>query len=55
MRRPAISGSVWNDTDGNGARDAAETGIAGVTVSLIDANGSVNTDVQRPPMAATPS
>jgi hypothetical protein len=39
----AISGSVWNDADDNGTRDAAEVGMAGINVNLIDATGSVQT------------
>ncbi|MEZ5022932.1 MAG: SdrD B-like domain-containing protein [Chitinophagales bacterium] len=41
-----IGDFVWNDTDGDGIQDAGETGIEGVTVYLIDANGdTVQTDV----------
>ena len=40
-----ISGTVWNDADGDGTRGAAETGIAGVSVNLIDAAGAVQTSV----------
>lgn len=32
----AISGSIWNDANGDGARDAGEAGIAGRTVILDD-------------------
>lgn len=36
----SISGSIWNDADGNGALDGGETGIEGVTVDLYrDENG----------------
>jgi len=36
-----VSGLIWNDADGDGVRDAGEPGIQGVTVTLIDASGSV--------------
>ena len=42
-----ISGSVWNDDDGNGVRDEIEDGIAGVTVDLYfdnDGAGTLNPD-----------
>ena len=34
-----ISGVVWADTDGDGERNAEETGLSGITVNLLDANG----------------
>jgi hypothetical protein len=34
-----ISGSVYNDANTNGIREATEAGIPGVTVSLLDTNG----------------
>jgi CSLREA domain-containing protein len=40
----AISGRVWRDANRNAALDAAEQGIEGVTLTLLDANGdSVDT------------
>jgi uncharacterized repeat protein (TIGR01451 family) len=38
----AISGTVWNDVNGNGVINAGESGISGVTISLyrdVNANG----------------
>ena len=35
----AISGTVWNDVDGDGVRADDESGVAGVTVTLTDADG----------------
>ncbi len=40
-----ISGTVWNDADGNAVRDVSEIGIADVSVNLIDADGAVKTAV----------
>jgi uncharacterized repeat protein (TIGR01451 family) len=37
----SISGLVFNDADGDGILDAGEAGLAGVTVELKDAGGSV--------------
>ena len=38
--RPGVIGdSVWRDRNGNGVRDAGDTGIAGVTVTLLDQEG----------------
>jgi hypothetical protein len=34
-----IGDTVWNDANGNGIQDNGETGIAGVTVTLLDSNG----------------
>lgn len=34
-----IQGFVWNDTDGNGAWGSQEVGVAGATVTLVDALG----------------
>ncbi|MBL0283944.1 MAG: carboxypeptidase regulatory-like domain-containing protein [Zoogloea sp.] len=40
--RPATLGDrVWLDTNANGVQDAGETGLAGVTVQLKNADGSV--------------
>jgi len=36
-----ISGAVFNDINGNGVKDAGETGLAGVRVELVDADGTV--------------
>lgn len=39
--RPASIGDlVWEDTDGDGQRDAGEGGVAGATVRLLDAAGN---------------
>ncbi|HSN76964.1 MAG TPA: SdrD B-like domain-containing protein [Anaerolineae bacterium] len=35
----SVGDRVWNDADGNGAQDAGELGIPGVTVSLYAADG----------------
>lgn len=37
----AVTGSVFNDTNGNGIQDPGENGIGGVTVELVDENGNV--------------
>ncbi|UJS26611.1 IPTL-CTERM sorting domain-containing protein [Thiothrix winogradskyi] len=37
----SLSGVVWTDTDTDGVRDAEETGIPGVTVKVLDSNGTV--------------
>ena len=50
LYRPASLGdTVWYDTNRNGTQDAGEAGVAGVRVTLLDANGnpvgaSVSTD-----------
>ena len=36
----ALGDYVWCDTNGNGVQDAAETGLAGVTVDLLNATGT---------------
>jgi len=36
----SLSDRVWEDTDGDGVQDTGETGLAGVTVSLLDASGA---------------
>ncbi|MGH1505186.1 MAG: SdrD B-like domain-containing protein, partial [Acidimicrobiales bacterium] len=42
----AIGDRVWADDDGDGVEDAGESGIAGVTVELLDGTGTViGTDV----------
>ncbi|MFP4031040.1 MAG: SdrD B-like domain-containing protein, partial [Desulfococcaceae bacterium] len=38
---PDVSGTVWNDTDGNGNFDAGEPFISGVTVALVNNSGAV--------------
>ncbi len=38
-----LSGVVWNDTDGDGAVDAGETGIAGVTLDILSGTTVVAT------------
>ncbi|WP_293674768.1 SdrD B-like domain-containing protein [Thiolapillus sp.] len=37
----SIGNYVWHDDDGNGVRDTEESGIAGVTVELLDGSGAV--------------
>jgi hypothetical protein len=39
--REEISGTVFNDANGNGVRDTGEAGIQGVTVNLLDSTGAV--------------
>ena len=39
-----ISGTVFVDSDSSGVQDPAEAGIAGVTVTLVDADGNVLTE-----------
>ena len=36
-----VSGTVYNDLNGNGAQDPGEPGIGGVTVNLLDNDGNV--------------
>jgi len=36
-----LGDTVWMDDNGNGAQDLGEKGVAGVTVTLLDENGSV--------------
>ena len=39
--RPGVIGdSVWQDRNGNGVRDPGDPGVAGVTVTLLDAEGN---------------
>ncbi|KAB2964537.1 SdrD B-like domain-containing protein [Zoogloea sp.] len=40
-RTAALGDKVWLDKNANGVQDAGEAGLAGVTVKLIDAGGSV--------------
>ena len=35
-----VGNRVWNDSDANGVQDAGESGIAGLTVQMIDIDGS---------------
>lgn len=42
--RATIGDFVWNDTDANGIQDDGEPGFGGVTVRLLDAEGSPVTD-----------
>jgi hypothetical protein len=37
-----LGDAIWNDANGNGIQDEGEAGIAGVTVTLLDANGLPN-------------
>jgi serine-aspartate repeat-containing protein C/D/E len=38
-----VSGVKFNDVNGNGVRDAGEAGLAGVTIRITDASGTVTT------------
>jgi SdrD B-like domain/Bacterial Ig domain len=38
---PALGGRVWIDLNANGIRDGGESGLAGITVTLLDAAGLV--------------
>ncbi len=48
----AVSDRVWFDADRDGIQDAAEAGIAGVTVTLVKADGSPAVDANGAPIAA---
>src|SRR5207248_4587873 len=49
-----VSGTVWNDANGNGTNDVAETGVANVTVDLVqDLNTNGVADVGEPVAAST--
>lgn len=37
--RGSVSGTLWNDTNGNGRNDAGEAGLPGLTVSLFKVSG----------------
>ncbi|HVE66475.1 MAG TPA: SdrD B-like domain-containing protein [Thermoanaerobaculia bacterium] len=39
----SVSGTKFNDANGNGSRDAGESGLAGVTIRLTSAGGQVTT------------
>jgi serine-aspartate repeat-containing protein C/D/E len=41
FRKASLGDFVWNDCDSDGIQDANETGVAGVTVKLLDAAGNV--------------
>ncbi len=44
----SLGSTIWQDTDADGTQDAAEPAIAGATITLLNANGSVfdsNTDL----------
>ncbi len=40
----SIGNFVWLDTDADGIQDAGETGIGGISVSIVDSNGNLVTD-----------
>jgi protocatechuate 3,4-dioxygenase beta subunit len=40
-QRGSLAGTVWDDTNTDGVHDAGETGLAGVTVTILNANGEV--------------
>jgi uncharacterized repeat protein (TIGR01451 family)/fimbrial isopeptide formation D2 family protein len=39
----SVSGTLWNDTNNNGVKDTGETGIAGVTISLLQGGNIIAT------------
>ena len=39
-RSASLGNTVWYDTNRNGSQDAGEAGVAGVRVTLLDANGN---------------
>ncbi|MDP2433897.1 MAG: SdrD B-like domain-containing protein [Pseudomonadota bacterium] len=41
VQRARLGDTIWEDSNANGQQDAGETGLAGVTVQLKDANGNV--------------
>ncbi len=47
QQQGTVSGTVFNDLNGNGSQDVGEAGIPGVTMSLIDANGQIAHDHHR--------
>ena len=50
--RPASIGNIiWTDVDADGVQDVGETGVAGATVTLLNADGSPATDVHNEPIA----
>jgi len=49
-----ISGTVWNDANGNGTNDLAETGLANVSLDLVqDVNTNGLADAGEPAVAST--
>ena len=50
--RLSLGDAVWIDADDDGVYDPTESGMAGVTVTLLDANGNPVTDVFGNPVAA---
>jgi protocatechuate 3,4-dioxygenase beta subunit len=38
-KQSSISGTVWNDENGNGLFNSVETGVQGITINLIDNSG----------------
>jgi len=52
--QPASLGdTVWEDLNGDGVQDAGEPGMAGVTVTLYNADGTPATDLNGNPMTMT--
>jgi hypothetical protein len=45
LPKVSVGNLVWFDTDRDGVQDASEPGIAGVTLSITNADGSAVTDV----------
>ncbi len=52
-RTSAVGNFVWNDLNQNGIQDVGETGIEGVTVSLLDASGNPVLDGLSNPFTTT--
>ena len=48
----AVGDIVWFDTNANGVQDAGETGVPGVQVQLLNADGTIATYVNGNPVAA---
>ncbi|PZU49075.1 MAG: hypothetical protein DI566_01795 [Microbacterium sp.] len=53
LRTYAVGDYVWLDANGNGAQDAGEVPVDGVTVRLLDAAGNPAVDIHGDPVAAT--
>jgi hypothetical protein len=49
----SVGNYVWLDSNGNGIQDSTESGIAGVTLTLTNADGSPVTDVVGNPVTTT--
>ena len=49
----SIGDTVWEDTNKDGIQDEGEPGVAGVTVNLLDSEGSPYTDENGDPITAT--